>query len=620
MLKKGCIVLFLIYSLLSSFLCSQSKIYFGSIYHLQSLNLEFKEHQSYNPQSYFPIGFDPLTSDFLYFDLYQSAVISLDRASGEKSKICTLSSNPEYVLPRLVDDELYWSKDDSIFSLNISDCQLKLIKIIPGIKITSFDVWDQYWYIYDRSSQRSWMIIGSDTLTLNEKMLEPSVFAWDPVRNGFYFKLSRKNSFVFKRIADLTHSEIFQVSSSEFGLLYSDRGLLVFNNKNIDVLDTLNQTIQPLFQNSRCSILSYSDIEGGLYLGLDSQGYLSFHSTTQIKIPILQINELYPWFTIDQNKGVVLYLEFNAITGHTELFSLNTIKRNKEKIGDLGIVVKGAYLDYDFIKNVLYYTDYNNRQISAYHVSQNAIESVYKWTDIRPDSRFQLDPWNQFLFIPSLTGIEKLSIPNRHIEPLDLGLPIKKYRIHPLKQKILVQHTSNSFTEFSYDGKILTNYSLNGIKEEITEIYYNLSNDDLFLFTFQEYGAGLEFWTLNRLDGQNFTPLTVYANQVGFLNCLGMVYDDLIISTHTPGSKVSHTRIYPNPCRKTCIIEAQSEDVPVSIIRAFDLTGRKIPLSYSIIRNNKVQIDIGSAQPGIYFLEIKEGNSSSIIKKLVVTD
>lgn len=620
MKTKYCFILFLIYCLFSTFLFGQSKIYFGSIYSLHSLNREFKEHQLYVQQSYFPIGFDPLTSDFLYFDLFQSAVISLDRASGEKREICTLSSNPEYVLPRLVDHELYWSKDDSIFSFNIRDCQIKLIKIIPGIKITSFDVWDQYWYIYARSSQRSWMIIGSDTLTLNENMLEPSVFAWDLVRKGFYYKLSGKRSFAFRRITDLTHSEIYQVSSSEFGLIYSGRGLLVFNTRNIDVLDTLNQTIQPLFQNSNCSILSYSDIEGGLYLGLDSQGYLSFRSTTQIKTPILQINELYPWFTIDQNKGVVLYLEFNVITGHTELFTLNTIKRNKEKIGDLGLVVNGSYLDYDFIKNVLYYTDYNNRQISAYHVSQNVIESVYKWTDIRPDSRFQLDPWNQFLFIPSLTGIEKLSIPNRHIEPLDLGLPIKKYRIHPLKQKILVQHKSNSFTEFSYDGKILTNYSLNGIKEEIKEFYYNISNDGLFLFTFKDYGAGLEFWTLTRVDDQNFTPLPVYANQVGFFNCLGMVYDDLIISTHTPGSKVSHTRIYPNPCRKTCIIEAQSEDVPVSIIRAFDLKGRKIPISYSILRNNKVQFDLGYAQPGIYFLEIKEGNSSSIIKKLVVTD
>lgn len=210
---------------------------------------------------------------------------------------------------------------------------IRLVKVFTGLTITTFDEWNGNWYIHDRTQGKSYVITGSDTIFLNHEMYESSVFAWDPVRNGFYYKLNRKNIVLYKSLRNpiISDSIVFP-SSSGISLLYTDLGLCIYSSSQLYVFDSTNHQVNILVQKFDGHLISYSNAEGGLFLFKDRPGYNSFCLSDLLKLQLFQYPTYeYPWFTVDQVTGKIFYFDRNTITDQIELNSIDFKERRIQK-------------------------------------------------------------------------------------------------------------------------------------------------------------------------------------------------------------------------------------------------------------------------------------------------
>jgi parallel beta-helix repeat protein len=72
-------------------------------------------------------------------------------------------------------------------------------------------------------------------------------------------------------------------------------------------------------------------------------------------------------------------------------------------------------------------------------------------------------------------------------------------------------------------------------------------------------------------------------------------------------------RIYPNPVNENLYIRSENQNV--NNVTIIDITGKQV-LSCSIIEGNK--LDVSNLKPGLYLLNIKDGNNNIVVKKLIV--
>ena len=72
-------------------------------------------------------------------------------------------------------------------------------------------------------------------------------------------------------------------------------------------------------------------------------------------------------------------------------------------------------------------------------------------------------------------------------------------------------------------------------------------------------------------------------------------------------------RVYPNPVNENLYIKSENQNIDTIIIN--DISGKQV-LSCSIIEDNK--LDVSNLKPGLYLLNIKDGNNNIVVKKLIV--
>ncbi len=79
--------------------------------------------------------------------------------------------------------------------------------------------------------------------------------------------------------------------------------------------------------------------------------------------------------------------------------------------------------------------------------------------------------------------------------------------------------------------------------------------------------------------------------------------------------------LYPNPARDQLKIEFQSESLTSPVIQIIDLTGKVVQKHERKMNHNQdifnLELDIGSLQPGVYFVKVIQGDSL-FSKKLMV--
>jgi len=611
-LSHKLIILFIGYGLC---LTAQTKIYFGSSGNLKSLNTNLTEYKQEYYKSIVPIGFDDANSEFLYYDPFQYAIISMNRQTGDKILICKQKMDHEYLLPRIQGEEIFFSKADSVFALNYKKCLIRLVKVFTGLTITAFDEWNGNWYIYDKAQRKSFVIIGFNTIFLNDEMLETSVFAWDPIRNGYYYKLNRKNIIVFKSMQNPIISDSIDLSNYGTNLLYTNLGLCISSSSKLSVFDSTNNQINLLVQKFAGPAISYSSAEGGLFLTTGGSGYNSFRLSDQLKLQLFQHSTSeYPWFTVDQVTGKIFYYDRNTITDKVGLNSMDFKESSIQKIADFGTLAEDAYLDYDFFNGKIYFSDFNNKQISSYDLSTQIIQSIYSWPDMKQDSRFQLDPWNQLIFIARSGGLDKFSLQNQTTEFISLLEPIKYFRIHPLLRKLTVKNSSMS--EFTYDGTLLRKFNILGIDGNENDLHYDLSSNILYSYSFRDSGAGLETWYIQKLDDQLFSRTAIYYSHQPFFKNIVFLYEKIPTAVNNPKLESEEMVIYPNPNSGKFEIRWVGVSEYPSSIDLYSVYGTNVPISIQPSGFNTLLCKLNNYQPGIYTLVIRFGNNKRIIKKI----
>jgi hypothetical protein len=81
-------------------------------------------------------------------------------------------------------------------------------------------------------------------------------------------------------------------------------------------------------------------------------------------------------------------------------------------------------------------------------------------------------------------------------------------------------------------------------------------------------------------------------------------------------SNVTSLHIFPNPNNGSFIIDNENNSLNLKTIRLKNILGQERPVSFSEI-NNKITIELLIKDPGVYFVEIENSNSS-LIKKIIV--
>lgn len=142
---------------------------------------------------------------------------------------------------------------------------------------------------------------------------------------------------------------------------------------------------------------------------------------------------------------------------------------------------------------------------------------------MKQDSRFQLDPWNQLIFIPRSGGLDKFSLQNQTTEFISLLEPIKCFRIHPLLHKLTVKNSS--ICEFTYDGTLLRKFNILPIDGDENDLHYDLSSNILYSYSFRDHGAGFESWYIQKLDDQLFSRSAIYSSHQPFFKNMVFLYE-----------------------------------------------------------------------------------------------
>jgi hypothetical protein len=77
----------------------------------------------------------------------------------------------------------------------------------------------------------------------------------------------------------------------------------------------------------------------------------------------------------------------------------------------------------------------------------------------------------------------------------------------------------------------------------------------------------------------------------------------------------SEIRIYPNPSKGIFTIE--NPDLSINKIRVLNILGQVI-MEENDVRNDKFILDLSGSAKGVYFVELSDKSSNSIIKKMIL--
>ena len=86
------------------------------------------------------------------------------------------------------------------------------------------------------------------------------------------------------------------------------------------------------------------------------------------------------------------------------------------------------------------------------------------------------------------------------------------------------------------------------------------------------------------------------------------------LSATTEQVSIANAKVYPNPT--DAVVTIESTAAKMKSINVRDITGGHIVVPLDIIDDNKFQIDFSSSTNGIYFLNIKFEDGSSITQKI----
>jgi len=327
-----------------------------------------------------------------------------------------------------------------------------------------------------------------------------------------------------------------------------------------------------------------------------------------------QFSSEYPWFTLDQISGKILFLKLSMINDQVELNSLDLKDSTIQNLGELGKLALEAFLEYDFFNGKIYFSDFINKQIASYNLNTQIIQSIYSWPDMKQDSRFQLDPWNQLIFIPRSGGLDKFSLQNQTTEFISLLEPIKCFRIHPLLHKLTVKNSS--ICEFTYDGTLLRKFNILPIDGDENDLHYDLSSNILYSYSFRDHGAGFESWYIQKLDDQLFSRSAIYSSHQPFFKNMVFLYEKIPTAVNNPKLESEEIVIYPNPNSGNFEIRWVGVSEYPSSIDLYTVYGTNVPISIQPSGFSTLLCKLNNYQSGIYTLVIRFGNNKRIIKKI----
>lgn len=111
-------------------------------------------------------------------------------------------------------------------------------------------------------------------------------------------------------------------------------------------------------------------------------------------------------------------------------------------------------------------------------------------------------------------------------------------------------------------------------------------------------------------------PLRCYFdNTLGNINFLNIPCDTLINLTNVEEDQITGISIYPNPVHNRLNIEIQNSNTIITSIKVYDITGQIIKTE--CITNNKIILDFGCIQPGLYFLIFENNQNKHLINKII---
>ncbi|MBK9270867.1 MAG: T9SS type A sorting domain-containing protein [Saprospiraceae bacterium] len=331
-----------------------------------------------------------------------------------------------------------------------------------------------------------------------------------------------------------------------------------------------------------------------------------------------QFSSEYPWFTLDQISGKILYLNPNINNEQVELNSLNLKDSSIQNLGELGRLAFEAFLEYDFFNGKIYFSDFNNKRIASFDLSTQIIQSIYSWPDMKQDSRFQLDPWNQLMFIPRSGGLDKFSLQNQTTEFISLPEPIQCFRIHPLLRKLTVK--SSSINEFTYDGALIRQFNIQQVDGEENELYYDLSNNNLYSYSFKDFGAGLELWYIQKLDDSLFNRVAIYFSQFPFYHCMQFLYHQIPSAIIDPQNELLNLELWPNPSTGSFYINLPNGVDEISDIRVYNINGNMVPAKLLKCSDNLLKLQLSDNSAGVWLIKIRLSNNQTYVKKIIIQE
>lgn len=118
------------------------------------------------------------------------------------------------------------------------------------------------------------------------------------------------------------------------------------------------------------------------------------------------------------------------------------------------------------------------------------------------------------------------------------------------------------------------------------------------------------------LPNRHFAAMPNYPNyRLGAL--VGSPCDTLSVSTHELHPQQSQILIYPNPASGDISIE-HTGGSQIESVEMFDLAGRSIPILLHQGNMLKINRQLNSCKPGLYFLKINDDSGRSETKKIIV--